>query len=190
MKPNRLFPLLVAVSGLLLGGCASYQYRLVQPPGVAQPIRDQVVAVTYDPLEYRLIRHDNRLGVRIFNPTNDRIVMLANKSYVVDPRGETHPVRGRIIGPHSYAAMLLPPRPITLPGWGPGHAWGWGWGWTPYTPFYDPYYAEFYQPPVYYYEVRTAYDWHWDSGPIRLHLAYERDGTSFEHNLEFVRESQ
>ncbi len=189
MKPNRLLPLLV-VTTALLSGCTTYQYRVVQPPVVAQPIRNQLVIVPYDPLEYRLVRRDDRLGVRIFNPTDDRIVLLGSKSYVIDPRGESHPVRGRVIAPHSYVGMSLPPRPITVHGWGPGVAWGWGWGWMPYTPYYDPFFDDFYGPPSYYYEIRTVYDWHWKTGTARLHLTYDRNGQTFDHTFEIIREPE
>src|SRR5262249_41183227 len=152
-KSKTVFVLLLA--GVFASGCRTYQYRILQPTGIAQPVGDQPAVVRYDPLEYRLVRNHDRLDLRIFNPTDERIVLLGNRSYVVDPRGESHPVRGRVVGPHSFTGMLLPPEPITFPSYG----YGWGWGWGPYAPFYDPFYTGFYSPPVYYNEIITPYDW-------------------------------
>src|ERR1051325_7655004 len=105
----KLHLLLFAGTALILCGCASYVYRVVQPPGVPQSVTDQPVIIRDDPLEYRLVRYKDRLDVRIINPTDDRITLDGNRSFVVDPKGESHPVRGRILGPHSFTGMLLPP---------------------------------------------------------------------------------
>jgi hypothetical protein len=190
MKPIRLLiPLIVALAGLVLGGCATYHYRVVEPSIAAEPIRNHVVTAAYDPLEYRMVSYCDRLSVQIYNRTDAPIVLAADKSYVVDPRGETHPLRGHVIGPHNYSGMLLPPEPIEDSGWGPGPAWNLGWGCIPFVPFHDPLYGESCDPPVYYNEVKGVYDWHWGSGSARLHLAYESDGGSFDHNLKLVRET-
>ena len=187
-----LIPLLAAVT--LLCGCQSYQYRVVQPPGVPQPILDQPVSLNYDPLEYRFVRRHDRLAMRIFNPTDDAISLQGARSFVIDPEGETHPMHGRIIGPHSYTRMVLPPIPMQItsysywgpgvgwggwgPGWGPGWGWGWGWG------------ADWYPPEAWTTEIRTQYDWNWHLGPARLQLTYEQAGKTFQQRLEIVREKQ
>jgi hypothetical protein len=191
MKPIRLLiPLLVALAGLALAGCATHHYYgVVGASNAVQPIRNHVVTTDYDPLEYRMVSYGDRLSVQIYNRTDEPIVLLADKSYVIDPRGKTHPLRGRVIEAHSYSGMLLPPRPIEDSCWGPGPAWNLGWGCIPFVPFYDPLYDEFCDPPDYYDEIRGVYDWHWGSGSARLHLAYDFGGTSFDHNLELVRKS-
>ena len=152
---------------------------------------DQPVIIQYPPLEYRLARRHDRLAMQITNPTEDQIALLGNKSSVVDPEGESHPLHGRVIGPHSFARMLLPPIPMSFPypdytAWG----WGWGWGWGPYDPLWGPSYGSaFYgPPPVSYYRVFTPYDWTWKEGVARLHLTYERKGAAFEHTFEILRE--
>jgi hypothetical protein len=182
--PFLLMPALIA----LAGGCRSYVYDLVEPPAAVQRIAGEPITVQYDPLEYHLSRQHNRLSVRIVNPTDDRIMLVGNRSYAVDPHGESHPLRGGMIAPHSHTAMLLPPEPITFPyygwgGWGPG----WGWGWAPYGPYYDPYYPGYYAPPVYYHQIATPYDWEWKTGHARLRLTYERDGKTFDHDFEIIR---
>lgn len=183
MKAKALFPLLLITAALV--GCQSYEYRVVRPPGVGQPIRDQAVIIQNDPLEYNLTRHHGRLDMRINNPTDERIILLGNRSYAVDPKGESHLIRSLVIGPHSFSGMLVPPEPITITsyGWGPG----WGWGWGPYLPG-DPFFVDFYPPPVYYTEIRTPYDWDWKDGPARIHLTYERNRKTFEHDFEIIRE--
>src|SRR5579872_6978088 len=121
--------LLCVLSALaLMTGCASYEYQIVEPVSLARHIADQPVPVAYEPLEYRFVRYKDRLGMTIMNPTDDRIILLGDRSYVVDPRGESHPIRGRIIAPHSYTAMLLPPKPATVETTYPGtYAYGPGW---------------------------------------------------------------
>src|ERR1700756_1975432 len=102
----------------------------------------------------------------IINPTVENITLRGDQSYVVDPRGESHPVRGGMIAPHSYSAMLWPPSPVSgtvvypdyyAPGW-----WGYPYGWGPY------YGGFYYGPAVSYYEVQTPFDWIWDVGPARF----------------------
>jgi len=184
-----LLPLVLAA--VCVAGCRTYDYRVVQPPGVPGVIADQPVIVHYDPLDYRLSRQRNRLNVRINNPSEDRIILTGNKSFVVDPQGESHPIRGRPIGPHSYVWLSLPPVPITYAypdyGWGPGWGVGMGWGW--YDPFWGPFYGGYWgPPPVSYYQIVTPYDWTWKTGPVRLRLTYDRNGKTFEHDFEIVRE--
>lgn len=185
----RTSPLLLLIAVTVVSGCQSYIYRVVRPSGVAQPIASQTVTVQYDPLVYRLERHRDRLGMRIDNPTNDRVVLLGNRSYVIDPRGETHAMRSLIIGPHSFTSMLLPPEPITITSYGWGGGWGWGWGWGPY-PAGDPFFVDFYPPPVYATQLRTPYDWEWKTGTAKIHLTYERNRQAFDHDFEIIREPE
>ncbi len=181
-------PLLLAALLSLTSGCVSYRYRIEQPSTGAPPVTDKPVFIHYDPLDYQLRRDHDRLAMQISNPTADRIVLLGNRSFVVDPHGESHPLRGRVIGPHSYAWLLLPPFPFTYAypdywAWGP--YWGPGW----YDPFWGGWYGPYYGPPPMAYEqVITSYDWRWKSGLARLRLTYERNNKIFEHNFEFVRE--
>ncbi len=185
MKAKVLFPLLL-VATAIASGCQSYEYRVVRPPGVGQPITGQPVIIQYDPLEYRLVRRSDQLDMHITNPTEDRITLLGNRSYVIDPQGESHLIRSLVIGPHSFSSMLLPPAPIifTSYGWG-----GWGWGWGPYLPG-DPFFVDFYPPPVFYTQIKTPYDWYWKIGTAKIHLSYERNRKTFDHDFEIIREPE
>ena len=127
MKLHLLFLSFAVIS---LSGCTSYTYRVAQPPGITQSVTDKPVTLHYDPLDYQLVRSKDRLEMRIMNPTDDRIVLLGDHSYVVDPTGESRPLQTHILGSHSFTRLLLPPIPITYayPDW----YWGWGPTWGPY----------------------------------------------------------
>jgi hypothetical protein len=184
----KLHLLLLSASVIWLSGCQTYVYRVVQPPGITQPVTDKPVTLRYDPLEYQLVGYKDRLAMRISNPTDDRIVLLGDRSYVVDPLGESHPLRTHILGPHSFTRMLLPPIPFTYA----YPDWSWGWAWAPYDPFWGPFWGPaFYGPPsVSYYQVNTQYDWTWKTGDARMRFSYDRSRRLFEHNFEIIREPQ
>lgn len=191
----KLLPLFVLAASCLCG-CQTYEYRIVRP-AVSTPVVDHhPVAVQNDPLEYRFSDQQGRLGVRVSNPTAERVVLLGSRSYVTDPEGESHPIHGRVIGPHSYIRMLLPPIPFGYAypgyawGWGVGSgAWPWGWGWPGYDPAIGLYPEAFIGPPPLVYEqATTAYDWRWKRGPVHLHLTYQRGRTTFDHEFEIDRE--
>lgn len=174
-----------SVSLIGLCGCAHYQFLLVQPGQYAQVVGEQPIRIVYEPLQYQLARHDDRLILQIENPTANPVNLVGSKSYVVEPQGESRPVRGRAIAPHSRVRMSLPPKPprITTYGfagyWGPGPFWYGPYG---YYPGYYPYgYAESY-------ELITPYDWHWKKGDVRLHLSYSYQATTFEQEFVFSKQ--
>src|SRR3974377_2442576 len=110
MRPSRWVPVALA-STLTLCGCKTYEIRLVEPAQYAQRIGEPEIVVSYEPLEYRLAAQHDRLAIRVINPTDDSITLRGDKSYVVDPKGESHPIRGWAIAPHSHMRLLLPPVP-------------------------------------------------------------------------------
>jgi hypothetical protein len=196
---NRSFILSLVTLSLLTSGCAHYEYDLVNPPDLARHIgtrSDELVRV--DPLEYRLRTYDNRLVMNIVNPTPDPITLAGDRSYVVDPAGQSHPLRSQTIAPDTFIRLILPPM---RPGYyqsGPTIGFGLGVG---YSRFYgghrygyrgigyDPF---FYDEPRYY----TYYDesdntyWNWEGQTsIRLHLVYFKAGSrdSFTQDFTFAR---
>jgi hypothetical protein len=189
MKTKLIFPFLLAAA--LVSGCQSNKYAGARPTGVPHVIADQPVHFPNDPLEYTLVRDGDRLSMRINNPTSDRVVLLGNRAYVVDPQEKSHPLRSMVIPAHSTARLLLPPEPVkaTGHGWtGPGWGGGPGWGWGPYPPG-DAYFHDFYPPPPYYTASPSPYDWNWsNNGLARVHLAFERDRQPFGQDFEIVRE--
>jgi hypothetical protein len=192
MKARGGIPSLLAVA-MLAGGCRTYTYRVVQPPPPSQTIDEQYVTVQCEPLEYRFKREGKRLLMRIVNPTDQRIALLGNNSYVMNPAGESHPLPPQVLAPHGYASLLLPPKPIMAavpepPGWG----WSWGPGFPTFGPpvYGDFYYGFYYAPPPRTYQLVTPYDWQWGTGTALFHLLYERDGKTFEQELHIVRETR
>lgn len=175
---------------VLLTGCGTYQFQMVQPR--AQVLTKAPVTVQMEPLSYELAKSGDQIEVRIQNPTPDRVRLAGEKSYVVGPKGDSHPLREAVIGPRSYTVLMLPPSPQIVPAGvgitpvmgfypaGPAYPYGYGY----YGGYTDIYYA----PAVNYGRVVTPYDWDWKTGPARLRLAYERDGQFFDHDFEFVRE--
>ena len=205
MRPACAILLLTFVTG-----CAKYEYDLVQPSEHQRHIGrniDQVV--TIDPLEYRLRTVDNRLVMRVYNPTEDSIQLVGDKSVVVDPQGQSHPLRTQTIAPRSYIKLILPPlRPRV---YDPGPHFGVGVGVgvsryhyrrypyyhsTYYHPYYDPwpyypyYYDHYYDGPRYLYleDDNDARYWDWRGvGEARVILIYQRGDDDFRHELVFRR---
>src|SRR5215210_6904866 len=98
---KRIFPLLLLALSL---GCARYEYDLASPPELRAHIATKTDTVmNVDPLVYRWRTVENRLVVRIFNPTDDPIELLGDKSTAVAPDGQSHPIRGQTIAPQSHA---------------------------------------------------------------------------------------
>ena len=201
----------ILVAAILSAGCAKYEYNLVRPPEQSRHIGSSVDAVvTLDPLEYRMRSADNRLVIRAYNGTQDAIELLGSKSAVVDPDGQSHPLRGQTIVPGSYIKLILPPMkpqvydPYPGPYFGVGvgayhrveaypfpryGVWPYGfqrYGYDPY--FYDPY---LYDPPRYFVLVddNDSYYWNWKGeGECRLMLVYSRAGKEFTQEFLFRRQ--
>src|SRR2546423_4948738 len=95
-----------------LTGCTHYEYDLTQPPELARHIGSKSeVIVPRDPVDYRLRTYEDVLVMRVVNPTDDLIELLGDQSVVVDPRGQSHPLRRQAIAPHSYIKLRFPPPP-------------------------------------------------------------------------------
>src|SRR4051794_12606657 len=101
MNFNYLYSFLLLL-GMMATGCKTYEYQILEPANLSQTINKQPVVIHYDPLDYRLAKREGFLSMRIINPTDDRITLLGNRSYVVDPKGASRPIRGSVIGPHSF----------------------------------------------------------------------------------------
>jgi hypothetical protein len=166
-------------------GCRSFEYRFIAPAGNAGVVAGQPVPLHYDLLDYELQRRHGRLAMKILNPTKERIVLNGEKSYVIDPKGESHPLVGSAIGPGSYLDILFPPKTATGQVIGGTGGWAWAPGYRGGFAGSEPLY---YGPPVTTYQIWTAYDWNWQTGTARIRLSYEQDGKTYEHNFEIVRE--
>jgi len=124
-------------------------------------------------LVYRLRSVENYLVIRIENPGNDPARLVGGQSVLVDPNGLSHPLADRMIAPHSWIKLILPPPPppdVYAPG--PAVTLGFGFGgpgW--YSGFSAPIAPE----PRRYREY--PYDaWPWEGQTdVRLILAIQYD---------------
>jgi hypothetical protein len=192
----RPLTLTAATLLLLTTGCARYEYDLVQPADLARHIgRDRDEVIRIDPLEYRLRSYENRLVMEIFNPTGDPITLAGDRSYVVDPGGQSHPLRSQAIAPSAFIKLILPPmRPYYRSS--PSIGFGLGVGFSSrghfgrrgfggvgfHDPFWDePHYATYYD------ESDTTY-WTWEGETdARLHLVFLRGNETFADDFTFHR---
>ena len=182
---------------LAVTGCAKYEYNLVQPQDLAAHIgknTDHVVALP--PLEYRLRSYDNRLVMRIGNPTTQPISLLGERSFVVSPRGESHPLRSQTIAPNSYIKQIFPPpRPQY---YHPGPTFGVGIG-TSVGGFHHRHHPHYhYHDPLPYPEPQyiSVYDgadeafyWDWEGqSEASMTLVYRSGADEFKHEFTFRRQ--
>jgi hypothetical protein len=201
MTPSSRTFTIIALLPLALvagGGCAHYEYDLVAPQDLARRIGSGAFeTVRVDPLEYRLRTVENRLVMEIYNPDRDPVTVVGERSYVVDPRGQSHPVRGQTAAPNAYIRMILPPM---RPGYYQSHpsiGLGVGFGFSSahhyggfggrYPGYYDPF---FYDEPRYYtyYDESDATYFNWEGETdARLHLVYQRGPDTFTHDFTFHR---
>lgn len=130
-----------------VGGCARYEYALLQvPPGPERPAgmtrpsaeatgaetpraaevltevvsADREVVVERLPLRYRFQVVENRLVLRVFNASPRRLELVGGSSVVVDPSGQSHPLQRVAMPSGAFAKLVLPPlRPPPEPRDGP-----------------------------------------------------------------------
>lgn len=103
----RLF-IISCVAGLLCG-CASYEYQLREPATFSQRIGGEERRLEFEPLIYHLRSYENRLVMRVQNPTTQPIELLGSQSSIVDPAGQSHPLRSQTIAPNSFIKLIFPP---------------------------------------------------------------------------------
>jgi hypothetical protein len=176
---------LVLAMNLLAGGCARYEYDVVEPQDLAQHVGKQPVTLPVEPLAYHLRSVESRLVMVVENPTGEPVKLLGDDSFVVDPDGRSHPLRSQTIAPESNIKLIFPPVRPRLEGTGPSFGIGVGVGYSRYghrgyygrRGFYDPFFYDDLEPR--YYSVvddGTSY-WDWEGETaVRVTLVYERGG--------------
>jgi hypothetical protein len=108
--------LILVLLGLvgLSTGCARYEYDITRPAELAAHIGSKAYTTFQrDLFEYRMRAAEDRLVVEIQNQTDDPIQLLGDRSSVVDPDGQSHPLRSQPIAPRSFVKLIIPPyRPV------------------------------------------------------------------------------
>lgn len=178
---------LLALSLLALCGCARFRYALVEPNQFAQRIGRQPVTLHLPPVDYRLQRDGKRLAIRIENPNEQPVDILTNKSYIVDPKGRSHPLPGQTIAPHGFLPLMLPPVPLTYKVYTPSSTYSSPWWVTHRYPFAADWYEWYDMPNSYSVQERTPNNWEWGEGPVRLHLTYQHQGQAVEQQFLLER---
>jgi hypothetical protein len=190
------------------GGCAKYEYDLVEPREMSRHVGRSVDAVVdIDPFTYRLRSVDNRLVMRVYNNTDESIELLGDKSTVVDPDGQSHPLRSQAIAPKSFIKLIFPPpRPQVYDSSGPTFGVGVGYGmrvdaipgpppdglpdrrdFHTLYPLWEPYFRD---EPRYISVVDESdtYYWNWKGvGESRVNLVYRRGEGEIRHAFVFRR---
>jgi hypothetical protein len=183
--PDRFAGAVLLTAAALLGGCAHYEYDIIEPPELAGHIGSQTdIVLNRDPLIYRMRSYDNYLVIRIFNPTPDPISLRGDQSYIVDPQGMSHPPQSQTIGPRAFIKLILPPLPPEAPGMVPTTNVQIG---APSD--FGPQVAEMvYLPPATHY-ANEGFFWNWNGeGDVRMSLAFQRDAQPpFTQNFGFRR---
>jgi hypothetical protein len=176
---TRIIHLLVAGCCLpLLAGCAHYEYDLIRPPEIAQHIGTTSNAnFTLGPLHYVLRAYDNYLVMQIYNQTDAPIRLLGDRSYVVDPKTQSHPLRSQTIAPHSFIKLIFPAPPTTAYAYGPAIGFGYGWGWEYRRGYYDPYWNWNYDYGPQYVAIynNSEFNWEWTGNTeVSITLAFQQ----------------
>ena len=181
------------------GGCARYEYDIVEPADLAGTHipRKQSVTIPMDPVRYEARTYSDRLVLFIFNESDQPLKLLGEDSYAVDPRGESHPLPTRTVAPGSSTKLIFPPLRPTFRQSGPtfGVGLGVGLGSARYRRGYyggryfgDPFFYDHY--PRYYQlaDDGTVY-WNWTGNNTEstVRFVYQLGDERFHHEFTFRR---
>jgi hypothetical protein len=164
----------------LAAGCRPATFDL-QSPVAAVITSEGPFAFSAPPLRYELQASEDRLVIKIWNDTDETILLQGAESAVVDPDGRSHPLQSQTMAGHSFVKLILPPpRP-----WGTGGPVAFEFGMSDYPAaacgngYADAGTAnpvpaepiETYDSPIY---------WNWTGPePVRLELVYRRGEATF-----------
>lgn len=183
------------------GGCARYEYDLLEPADVAQRVgrKSSVVIPMAPAVRYEARAYDDRLVLFMFNESDaEPLKLLGEDSYAVDPRGESHPLPTRTIAPGSSTKLIFPPVRPTFragPSFGVGVGVGLGsahgrrgyYGTGHHGAFGDPFHGDY---PRYYQlsdDGTTYWTWPGSGTDVSVRLVYQRGAERFEHQFTFRR---
>lgn len=109
MRRVGLLPAVLLASLLAGVGCTSYHHRLTEPTELACDIRAEDAVTRLFPMRYLWNTVEDRLVVRIFNDGESNVLLDGERSVLVDPAGQSRPLRSQTIASGSYARLVLPP---------------------------------------------------------------------------------
>lgn len=166
-KSNYILPAVLLLA--LLSGCARYDFQILKPDRLSQRITQIQTRVNTPHMVYDMVAKENRLVVQIFNQGDTPVQLLGARSFVVDPKGASHPLPSQTLAPKSYAKLILPPlRPRFEQN--PQFQLGVGTIISDAGSTSTPLYMDRYE------DADNRY-WDWDGqGPIRLGLTYQLSG--------------
>jgi hypothetical protein len=170
-------------------GCANYEFDVVRPQDSAKHVgKSEDAIVKLDPLEYRLRTIDGRLVIRIFNPTDDNVSLLGDRSSVVAPDGQSHPLQSQSIAPNSYGKLILPPQRPQIERTGPSFGIGFGTVIGDRRRF-NTLQGDTFDEPRYFTIVDDSnLYWNWDGeSQVRIRLFYDRNGRNFSDEMVIAR---
>lgn len=181
-SPHLMISAVLCACGLF-AGCASYEVRLTQPAEAAAKLESQELSFEKPPLEFRINDLKDRVGLRIINNADDAVTLVGEKSYVVDPSGQSRTIGGGTIAPHSFLALSVPPvhreyRDRSGFGLGIGGGSGGGFAGVGVGHSWD----EGGDPTV------TYKAFPWEQGEVRVHLAFQRGESTSAQDFTFDRE--
>jgi hypothetical protein len=196
----RITNLVTLTALCLAGGCAHYEYDIVEPAALAGHIgtKDSTV-VTVDPIRYEAKSQSNRLMLRIQNGTAEPLKLVGDDSFAVDPNGESHPLPSRTIAPNSSTTLTFPPIRPTFRQSGPSLGLGVGVGLGSASYRRGGYYGRrgfrggsyLYDDSPRYFRLEddgtTYWDWKGNGTDVKVRIAYSHGTESFHHEFTFRR---
>jgi hypothetical protein len=176
----------------LLTGCARYEYQLQKPEQFAGHIGSKAdYVVKLEPMEYRFRSVSSRLVVQIYNPTDQNIQLKGNESYVVDPQGQSHPLRSLAIAPNSFGKIIIPPPRPQVSDTGPTIGFGVGtYIGEGHHHHHDVHCDAMVDHPIYLDIYDEGDSYYWDlsgEGELRLRLTYQRTDKTFSDEFTIRR---
>lgn len=172
----RSISAILVLTAALASGCTSYHHRLIEPVEFAGDIRREDVVTSLPPIRYVWNTVEDRLVVRVFNDGEDDLLLDGERSVLVDPAGQSRPLRSLTIAPRSFAKLVLPPYRDIAYASGPVVSVGLG-----VSTGGSGYPAPFSSTSTVIVRDREV-TWDWPAGGVvRLGLWFTRDGQSFSH---------
>ncbi len=159
----------------LCGGCESVGFEILEPhefTGHISANRDTHFGM--GGLEYPFQAAGGRVVAKIYNHQEIEVELMGDRSVVVDPSGESHPLHDQTIAPDSFIREIFPPFPPRDEEPGPAIHFGVFYGQARET-----------DQRVQYLDLdESAYHWEWNGATeVRITLVYLTSTKKLEHTF-------